>query len=774
MINTTYGKTRYVSQKPINYRTPTGRTDQQISDAVGGTQDRQRQAIEAFRQNRTNAKSDGFNDYASESYFQQALKSGNLPQGVSVSPGTQPTVLSDTTIRDRIIPQLDQTATGTLSRYYSTKDQLQQQKQVQQDRQDQLDSRKDPLSDAFSEKDTYAPDPYTQKQLDLIDRMMQSSDSSTRAAAERQKMQYDQQRQREQQLSAGEQGAEKTSLRRMGSRYTPGAVGQVMTQMQRATNEKLASIDDQEANAMEELRSAQETKDYQLVGQKLDLLKGVRDARIKVLEDARAAEAKVQEQTQKDKTDILKDAAKNGAPADVIAAIAGADDVAGAATAAAEYLQTGEYAEYKRAVKAEGLTPVDANTYYARKIYGENGVPGSDPFTAGDIPFQATIEGAASYAGSVTGEASAKKQLASLAQNGDYPALLTRMEALARKGMGAAPGADVATAQNQIKALSNMSNVLKQYKALGGDMGFLKGNEQTIATRLGQLATDPRFASIATQLTAAYQVYRQNMTGAAFGAKENAEYKSVFPSADKTFELNDAIIDGLKNYYTENVDNAYETQLGEGYTNLKDYVDRGLTPTGKYLLKTEKDALNKVIEMGKQDPGIQQAVNGYMADNPHSSAYDVLQFLGVPVATSNEVSYAGGVPGGNSNKIVGGYDIGSYATDPNHERRVAAIYQKTKDLTDASSVDAYIHRIAPNSPVTGTDVMKAALAKNVTPGMILAIMEQDSTFGTAGKAVRTRNPGNVGNTDSGATKAFPSWSDGVLAVAENLAKRKVG
>jgi hypothetical protein len=57
--------------------------------------------------------------------------------------------------------------------------------------------------------------------------------------------------------------------------------------------------------------------------------------------------------------------------------------------------------------------------------------------------------------------------------------------------------------------------------------------------------------------------------------------------------------------------------------------------------------------------------------------------------------------------------------------------------------------------------------------MILAIMQQDSTFGTAGKAVRTKNPGNVGNTDSGATKAFRDWQEGVMAVAQNLAKRKI-
>jgi len=61
----------------------------------------------------------------------------------------------------------------------------------------------------------------------------------------------------------------------------------------------------------------------------------------------------------------------------------------------------------------------------------------------------------------------------------------------------------------------------------------------------------------------------------------------------------------------------------------------------------------------------------------------------------------------------------------------------------------------------------------VAPGMILAIMQQDSSFGTQGKAVRTKNPGNVGNDDTGALQYYPSWDSGVLAVANNLSKRRV-
>jgi hypothetical protein len=216
------------------------------------------------------------------------------------------------------------------------------------------------------------------------------------------------------------------------------------------------------------------------------------------------------------------------------------------------------------------------------------------------------------------------------------------------------------------------------------------------------------------------------------------------------------------------VNTAYENQLGEGYTNLKEYVDKGLTPTGALLIKNETQAKDKVSQLGNSDPELKTKFQALLTQNPNLSYEQALRIAGFKISDGSD-----SIPGGSSNKVIGGYDIGSYATDPNHEQKVSMYYDKTKGLTDASSINQYIKSVAPGSPVTGEAVMKAAIDTGVTPGMILAIMQQDSTFGTAGKAVRTKNPGNVGNTDSGATKAFQSWEDGVLAVAENLAKRKV-
>lgn len=122
-----------------------------------------------------------------------------------------------------------------------------------------------------------------------------------------------------------------------------------------------------------------------------------------------------------------------------------------------------------------------------------------------------------------------------------------------------------------------------------------------------------------------------------------------------------------------------------------------------------------------------------------------------------------------SNKeIVAGYDITSYATNPKHGANVQSIYSSIPSVSDA-----YIAKKAPNSPIKASDVIASANKYGVDPKLVLAIMVEDSSLGTAGKAVRTKNPGNVGNDDTGALRTYSSWQEGIDAVAKNLAWRKI-
>jgi hypothetical protein len=125
------------------------------------------------------------------------------------------------------------------------------------------------------------------------------------------------------------------------------------------------------------------------------------------------------------------------------------------------------------------------------------------------------------------------------------------------------------------------------------------------------------------------------------------------------------------------------------------------------------------------------------------------------------------------NGIVSGYNIKSYATDPTHESKIGSIVAKIPKIKNHKQTQRYINSKAKDSPVTGKMIIRAANKYKVDPRMILAIIQQDSSIGTVGRAVRTKNPGNVGNTDSGATRYYGSWKEGVEAVAEWLKKHEL-
>jgi hypothetical protein len=138
----------------------------------------------------------------------------------------------------------------------------------------------------------------------------------------------------------------------------------------------------------------------------------------------------------------------------------------------------------------------------------------------------------------------------------------------------------------------------------------------------------------------------------------------------------------------------------------------------------------------------------------------------------------------NPNAVVAGYDLTSYASGnvpggpASQAANVAATFNKLPQITDTATASLAIQSLKPNSPITGAMVMNAAQQTGVDPRMIIAVMQAETQLGTDGsKGSRQNNFGNVGNTDtlmaSGGSKGFATPQDGVLAVAQNLAKRQV-
>lgn len=203
-------------------------------------------------------------------------------------------------------------------------------------------------------------------------------------------------------------------------------------------------------------------------------------------------------------------------------------------------------------------------------------------------------------------------------------------------------------------------------------------------------------------------------------------------------------------------------------------------------LKSSQESINAENERAKSmarqfglteenvtSQGYENTKTSLPADNELMKKYNLTPEELQQYKKSRGLSKVGSDTNQASNGIVAGYDIKSYATDPKHEVNVANIYSKIPDVSTTDTIDSYIKKVAKNSPVTGQAIIAAAQKYNVDPKMILAIMQQDSTLGTAGKAVRTKNPGNVGNDDTGALRTYSSWDDGVMAVAKNLAWRKI-
>jgi len=140
-------------------------------------------------------------------------------------------------------------------------------------------------------------------------------------------------------------------------------------------------------------------------------------------------------------------------------------------------------------------------------------------------------------------------------------------------------------------------------------------------------------------------------------------------------------------------------------------------------------------------------------------------------ATVRETTLAEAIIDG-SVAVLGEYDITTYATDPEHEEKIMNILSKMGVMDTVEKINDYIGGKYLSSPVTGEMIMSAALAYNVDTRLTMAIMEQDSRFGTAGLAVRTLNPGNVGNDDDGNIRTYESWQEGVTAVAEWLSRHR--
>ncbi|QQR50405.1 glucosaminidase domain-containing protein [Candidatus Nomurabacteria bacterium] len=118
------------------------------------------------------------------------------------------------------------------------------------------------------------------------------------------------------------------------------------------------------------------------------------------------------------------------------------------------------------------------------------------------------------------------------------------------------------------------------------------------------------------------------------------------------------------------------------------------------------------------------------------------------------------------------YDITSYAVDPDHEKKIQSILEKMGTMSSAEEIEQYVRFTAVESPLTGQMIFDSGVKYNIDVRLMMALIELDSVFGTLGIGAKTNNPGNVGNNGVD-TRTYPSWSDGVDAVADWLNDHRV-
>jgi len=123
---------------------------------------------------------------------------------------------------------------------------------------------------------------------------------------------------------------------------------------------------------------------------------------------------------------------------------------------------------------------------------------------------------------------------------------------------------------------------------------------------------------------------------------------------------------------------------------------------------------------------------------------------------------------------IGNIDLTThkYATNPDHVRAISQIYDQVKDY-NIEQMENEFKRLGSQLQYITDDLEQILDHFGVTPGEFIAVVRQDSQAGTTGAGARTKNPGNIGNTDDGSTIQFGTWIEGATAAIRNLAERKV-
>lgn len=193
--------------------------------------------------------------------------------------------------------------------------------------------------------------------------------------------------------------------------------------------------------------------------------------------------------------------------------------------------------------------------------------------TSSNGDFAATIDLASATATSVYGQKALKTSLQNAVANKDYPSAYAAISQATANGLGGSAGTTFEQQQNSLGVLNALKSSIQAYADAGGDTNILKGSADQIQNKLGTLLTDPKYASLAVQMTQAFQNYRLQMTGAAFSPEESKEYAAILPSPSNTLDLNLAKLTGASTYLNSSIESSIKNVVGPGGVYIKQYAE---------------------------------------------------------------------------------------------------------------------------------------------------------------------------------------------------------
>lgn len=584
-----------------------------------------------------------------------------------------------------------------------------------------------------------------------IDDLQKNSDSITSQYLDYIKESYKQMQEEQRQSNVKAENNARLALGVMGGSRSPTDNNSYIQETINQGESKLRKIALEEKGVVLEALKAKKDEDFKLFSEKVKQLDVIRNAKI---EEAKNFNEKIQAQAEKmreeqrqaekemvisdmyskgvtDVAEIVKNARNRGIPVTTKEA----SDVVGLLSGFGGTGIIAEYNYYKAEAKRAGITPVDFSTYQnqdANRKAIATGLGGVG--TTGKTYSQAQGK----YIDKVNMDVS--KNATYTKTNNMKNFVQTVLTALSQEN-----GISDIAAINQFQKIIDEGAVTRDQ-----DVVLLQG-AQSLANSLA-LKVDKLKSG--DQLSPDQREQMKTLINSIYSAQLNALEKDPYISSVKK---------GLERNGIDEADTIISELDGFGNS------------TTNSLIENEQQAEIDFKSLKNNPPEIQLEISKRYQDleqilgrPPTASEY----FEANPWDRPKKVSSSVTIP---EKGIVLGINIKPYATDPQHEVKIASIVQKVPDSYNALDYDKYIKSIAPKSPITGQMVLNASTTYGVSPRLVTAIIQNDSSFGTKGHGAKNNNPGNIGQFDElkGTVKGYKSLQEGVNAVAKWLATHKV-